>query len=138
MYLLYFRKRSHGEKYFISQGIGTKCDICNKLLLSDSLWGHKRTHPNYKLVQCPHCGITVKDFSLEDHIERRHNEGRLVYSCGKCDKTYKDFEHFKFHLVVQHNDTSLGKKKVFTCEYCQLKSRSRQHLELHMKVVHGE
>ena len=137
MYLLYFRKRSHGEKYFISQGIGTKCDICNKLLLIDNLWSHKRTHHNYKLVQCPQCGVTIKDFYLKKHIENKH-EGHPGYSCEKCDKTYKDFQHFKFHLVAQHNDTSLGNKKVFTCEYCRMKCRSPYFLENHIKRVHGE
>ena len=121
----------------MSQGIGTKCDICDKLV-SGGLWSHKMIYHHSKRVACPYCGITVKDRGLKFHIERCHTEGRRTYYCEKCDKTYKDMTQFKFHLVAQHNDTSQGNVKIFTCEYCQLKVPSSSVLEKHIKKVHGE
>ena len=134
---IYCSKTSHGEKYFISQGIGMKCDICDKLMVS-GLWNHKKTHHNYKHIPCPQCGVTVKDTGLRRHIERMHTDRPASYSCNKCDKTWKTIESFTFHLVAEHNDTSLGNRNVFTCEYCQLKFDKSWNLELHIKVVHGK
>ena len=104
IYLWYFSKRNHDEQYFIKQGLMIECDICNKLITKYSLRDHKKRH-NSKLVKCSHCGTTVIDFSLKQHIEKKHKEERPIYSCEKCDKTYKDFDGLKFHLVVQHNDS---------------------------------
>ena len=137
VYLLYLSKRSHGEEYFISQGIGMHCDICNKLV-PGNMWNHKMTYHHSKRVACPHCGVTVKDSGLKLHIEKNHTEGRRTYYCEKCDKTYKDNDQFKFHLVAQHNDTSKGNVRVFTCEYCQRKAPCSSTLEKHTKIVHGE
>ena len=135
-YVYYCRRRTHDEDYYAKEGILIQCDICNARVFE--LRHHMKSQHNFKMVECKYCGKVMKDCHLNKHVKRKHLDGPKVHTCQTCGYTCTDTQIFKFHCVTKHDDTSHGTVKVFTCEYCGLKSKAQKSLDIHIKAVHDK
>ena len=82
------------------------CNICGKSV--NSLKEHIKNIHNFTIVQCPVCGISLKESSLRLHM-KTHNEKS---TCPTCGVTVKNLDN---HMKIVHTE---DEKKNFQCTDC--------------------
>ena len=87
---------------------------------------------------CEICGLAV--LNVKAHVLRIHSEIKPVpkiFVCPTCGWTTKDTTHFKFHMMMKHNDSSHGVVKIYKCDHCNYQHFYNGIIIKHMRLVHG-
>ncbi|XP_045489762.1 zinc finger protein 808 isoform X10 [Pieris rapae] len=82
---------------------------------------------------CVTCGERFRSFKeKQTHAEKVHKKEKLMYTCAKCDITYKNHRQFYHHSIVMHSND------YFTCSFCSMKFGSKHTMRQHMATHTGE
>ncbi|XP_035829828.1 uncharacterized protein LOC101850396 [Aplysia californica] len=109
-----------------------KCSVCGKLFsCPDELQAHLNYHRNRTKTQCPICGLFV--FRLEYHMisHSERAEDVSMYTCGKCQKKFKQKLSYQRHLHTHTGD------KPYACMECPKKFARSSGLRRHM-LTHSQ
>ncbi|KAG5322086.1 ZN182 protein, partial [Acromyrmex heyeri] len=136
------------------------CTVCNQAFKCQQDYdNHKHLHENLTETnkRCGHCEKVYHDKkNLLIHIVESH-EGRLLFKCSTCDKTYEKWSSLDIHEAThridkpylcdlcgksfKHSNNLRGHKRIHldeaikkrhVCEICGNAFRSRFHLREHM------
>ena len=100
------------------------CNICGKSV--NNLKGHIENIHNFTLVQCPICGVSLKESSLRCHM-KSHNEKT---TCPTCGITVKNLAR---HTKIVHTE---DEKKEFKCLNCGKGFIDKRSLQAHRINAH--
>ncbi|XP_030370652.1 zinc finger protein 774 [Scaptodrosophila lebanonensis] len=111
---------------------GYVCDQCGKTLQSYSGFiGHLQNHEPVKQFECPECGERFnRKFRLKHHMA--WHTGETPYQCEICSKRFVHKVALYKHKMIHDNDT-----KRLECQVCEFKTRTKAHLERHMRSHTG-
>ena len=119
----------------ILSSMATKCPYCDFAADSEAaIERHlRKTHSeDGKAFACEHCG---KSFALKANLDlhqKTHNLDK-PFGCDKCDKTYKQRNSLREHVLKSHDNISK-----FMCSTCFEKFPSRHLLKSHERIHTGE
>ena len=119
----------------ILSSMATKCPYCDFAADSEAaIERHlRKTHSeDGKAFACEHCG---KSFALKVNLDlhqKTHNLDK-PFGCDKCDKTYKQRNSLREHVLKSHDNISK-----FMCSTCFEKFPSRHLLKSHERTHTGE
>ena len=116
-----------------------KCDICDKVLKSESGIQHHKlvTHDNVVRLKCDICPktFTVAKNLREHQKNRVENPGMcLNYNpkvCNLCHKSFKHPCHVKYHKQRVHENY-----RPFECESCGKTFSNLANLQTHVDIKH--
>lgn len=115
-----------------------QCSFCDKLFgSSTSLKAHVQNFhvsDEARYVTCNICQRQVSKYSLKIHLNS-HTREKL--QCPHCEYEVKSSEVFKYHMMIEHNDTSFGVVRVHHCKYCDYKHTKKNSVNIHQQTVHG-
>ncbi|KAH8417545.1 hypothetical protein KR222_001661 [Zaprionus bogoriensis] len=111
---------------------GYVCDQCGKTLQSYSGFiGHLQNHEPVKQFECPHCGERFsRKFRLKHHMA--WHTGETPYQCEVCSKRFVHKVALYKHKMIHDTDS-----KRLECQVCGFKTRTKAHLERHMRSHTG-
>ncbi|KAL7731169.1 hypothetical protein ACLKA6_014361 [Drosophila palustris] len=111
---------------------GYVCDQCGKTLQSYSGFiGHLQNHEPVKQFECPHCGERFsRKFRLKHHMA--WHTGETPYQCEVCSKRFVHKVALYKHKMIHDNES-----KRLECQVCGFKTRTKAHLERHMRSHTG-
>lgn len=117
------------------------CTVCNQAFKCQQDYdNHKYLHGNLVEVntRCGHCTkVYCNKKDLLTHITESH-EGRLLFRCSTCDKTYEKWSSLDIHEATHRID------KPYLCDLCgksfkhsnNLRGHKRIHLDESIKKRH--
>ncbi|XP_059622310.1 zinc finger protein OZF-like [Phlebotomus argentipes] len=110
------------------------CETCGKAFANKSrLEQHQKSHSQGKPHVCPHCGKTFKwIFAYSRHLKIHFDDGKKLFKCGSCGKSYRFERYLKFHEKNVHK-----KQERFLCKWCNREFVSQAELLAHWKT-HSE
>jgi hypothetical protein len=120
-----FRHTETAEKKFV-------CDVCPAKFFRAS---DKRTHMKKHTGERINCQLCEKSFIHVSHLNQHmktHTEGKRIFVCHHCDKTYAQRKALRNHLIVVHKEGELANK----CEYCPYATEERSAFVNHMEKHH--
>ena len=124
-----YTKRNSALKHFYSSHRDKKfkCDRCSKMFAVNS-------ELSYHLKTCN--GIFSEAYSLTKMKGVAYNEilmenGKKVFECSKCEKTYENQESIRQHFHATHGD------KKFKCHKCHKMFLNKSKLRRHLKTCNG-
>ncbi|RZC36208.1 hypothetical protein BDFB_014063 [Asbolus verrucosus] len=104
---------------------GYQCDSCEVVT-------------QFKVLLNNHTNIVHKNFEVSDHLRHMLKS----YECGECDfQTYSMvvlLKHFcdTTHGNLKENLRGQSSQRWFKCEYCQHRTRRKDHLKNHILCRH--
>ena len=112
-----------------------QCEFCNiKYSRKDNLKTHQQNicqfsvHDKKKRFECK-CGDQFSDKKgLQRHENSVHAEVKKDFQC-KCGKQFSD------KRCLQRHENSVHAKKVFQCQFCDLKLSRKDKLKTHQEKV---
>ncbi|XP_039495615.1 zinc finger protein 771 [Drosophila santomea] len=112
---------------------GYVCDQCGKTLQSYSGFiGHLQNHEPVKQFACPVCPERFsRKFRLKHHMA--WHTGETPYQCEVCSKRFVHKVALYKHKMIHDNET-----KRLECQVCGFKTRTKAHLERHMRSHTGD
>lgn len=152
-YRLVYCPKCHKTQDYVARKIScTKCKTafmyqcgkCMKLYKSnDYLKKHLFYDCNNKESKfiCDHCQFkTNRKYILTKHIKVRHlPRDPNSNKCSKCRKCYSSKSGLWNHLKTCHqpkNATQSSELKYLSCDFCNHKSATKQHLSKHIQAKH--
>lgn len=51
---------------------------------------------------CSICNYVSKSTNVYNHVEVRHTEQKIVYTCSVCAKSYKSRNSYSVHMSMYH------------------------------------
>ena len=86
--------------------------------------------PESELMNCSLCQKKVAKATIYDHTYQHMFAKRKMHPCHLCDKTYRDKNQLKLHLMVHTGE------KPFQCDKCDKTFRLAQSLKNHININH--
>lgn len=131
----------------ISNLDGSHCSICNQSFkcrqdydnhehFQSNVEPNKMSHE--RSIRCGNCKEVYHDKrEFSKHISKSH-EGRLLYMCSTCERTYEKWSSLDVHEATHKTD------KLYLCDLCgksfkhsnNLRSHKRIHLDESVKKRH--
>jgi KRAB domain-containing zinc finger protein len=109
------------------------CYVCNaRFTLKFQLQRHIASHYQEK-QQCSKCGKYF--MQLKEHMKRctcTSEEGRQIFTCNSCNKSFKERRYLNQHNKNVHNST------LYDCKHCPTSFRYRSTRLLHIRKEHPE
>ena len=69
---------------------------------------------------------------LEAHMTARYHNGKKLFQCDQCDKTFQEKRDLRHHLLMH-----IG-VKLFQCDQCDKEFTQKGHLTVHLRTHTGE
>jgi len=86
--------------------------------------------PDSELMNCSLCQKKVPKATIYDHTHEHMFAKRKMHPCHLCDKTYRDKNQLRLHLMVHTGE------KPFQCDRCDKTFRLAQSLKNHININH--
>lgn len=111
----------------------TTCEICQKTLKSNSIYGHmKLVHRKERDQICQICGKALKtSYDLKVHL--RSHSGERPEICETCGKTFVSYAQLYKHRKIRHMT-----RENFQCSVCLKNLLSRSKLKCHAERFHPD
>ncbi|ERL90365.1 hypothetical protein D910_07714 [Dendroctonus ponderosae] len=112
-----------------------ECPLCNRVFPSNvALLKHKIVcDPTCLYKICKVCNKFIKKTKLDRHIAwHKVKRKTQLYSCEKCDKTFRSLQYLKLHREKVHENKGIQ----YPCDVCGKRFSTKYRAEYHKKTIH--
>ena len=124
-------KKTFDDKQVDKNCESMHCIVCNQAFKSQQDYdNHKYLHENLTEMnkRCGHCEkVYYNKKNLLIHIMELH-EGRLLFKCSICDKTYEKWSSLDIHEATHRVD------KPYLCDLCGKSFKHSNNLRGHKRI----